>query len=429
MLILFISTHVACKKDTGSITLDPDAANTGMIALDTFTIVTRTVKEDSVITNPTTYQLLGAINSSTFGLSSSSVICNFSLPSAGFSFPTNFTLDSVVLQLAYIPSAQYNGNLSQALTYNIQELSEFIYADTPYYSNRVFSYQSGIEQFSKSHNVQDSIDVLENGIQRKYAPHLRVNLNGSIRSRMENITQANLGSVANFQNYLNGIRIQPQVAGLAQNSGHLVYLDLRNAVSGLMVYYNDTMKALFPTNGSTVRMNLFDHDFSNAPQILEQLNNPNQDFDVTYLQSMAGLKTRVEIPGLLNLVNDDAYSVLNARFEFHFDESSTNDDFKPFSRLLLLKRNEQNRNDFVRDFFDGSFYDGNLNSNQAYRFNLNREIQDILNNWRVNRLNKNTGFFLIVPIDNPVSGSRLQLDTRKRNARGVKFVVTVVKAK
>jgi len=47
----------------------------------------------------------------------------------------------------------------------------------------------------------------------------------------------------------------------------------------------------------------------------------------------------------------------------------------------------------------------------------------------LNGLNLNTGFFLITPSDNPVSGSHLQMNMQKGLPTGVKFVVTVVKTK
>src|SRR5690606_10467470 len=144
------------------------------------------------------------------------------------------------------------------------------------------------------------------------------------------------------------------------------------------------------------------------------------NFNNTYVQSMSGLKTRIEIPNLLNLLDSGVYAVIDATFQIHYDESFNSTEFPAFSRTLLLKRDSINRNNFVLDqLLNSDFYGGTRNTNGYYEFRVTREIQDILNNYRLNGLNRNTGFFLIAPSDNPISASRMMLDTQKGVARGI----------
>ncbi len=422
-------THFACKKETGSIGLDSGQNNLNTIVLDTFSLYTRTVREDSIQSWNMSYQLLGALRSAEYGLNQSSLVTNFILPGANFAYPSTFNIDSVVLQLKYIPSGQYNGDLNTPMTIRVSELSEQIFPDTVYYSDRVFNTSANVFNGVVQHNINDSIELVENGKTIKYGAHLRLKLDQNMVNKFANATAANLGSNQAFQSYLQGLKLEVETSSLAAGQGNVVYLDLTNSVSGIAVYYNDTGKYLFPTRGLTAKVNLFHHDFSGSANVTSQLNSTSS-FDETYIQSMAGLKTLIEVPGLTELARTGTYAVVNARFDFYFDPTQVSPGFREFNRLLLLKRNDNGKNDFVVDqLLEPDLYGGSLKVDNYYSFVISREVQDILNNSRQSGLNNNTGFFLIVPSDNPISAGRLRMDMAKGTNRGVKFVVTVVKTK
>lgn len=430
MAVMFI-THVSCKKETGSIGLNAGDAALQPLVLDTFSLLTRTVMEDSLRSENTTYQLLGATRTIDFGYSSSSLALSFALPSSSFTFPAGVVIDSVVFQAIYTGPEQYAGNLATPMAFNISELDERLYIDSAYYSNRQFQSKNPQLYSNIIHDLDDSVKVIENAISRAYAPHMRINLGQAVVDKFKNAQAADLGSNTAFQNYFNGLKVEVDGSGLSAGNGNIVYLNFNTFNSGLAVYFNDTGKYVFPVVNNGAKVNLYKSDFSGIAPIQAQLADTTGNFDITYVQSLAGLKTRIDVPGLLNLVDNGAYAIVDAQFRFYYDKSLTSTEFPAFNRMLLVKRNGNNHNDFVADqaIKFNIFYGGTKSEDSYYEFHITREIQDIINNYRLNGLNLNTGFFLIVPSDKPVSGSHMKMDMQKNTLKGVKLVVTVVKTK
>src|SRR5688572_31639183 len=123
MTLVFI-THVSCKKETGSIGLDAGDSALNPLEIDTFTLITRTVPEDSLRSSGTSYQMLGATRTSEFGLTTSSMALSFSLLTSSFAFPVGVVIDSVVLQAEYTGPDQYIGNLGTPMSITIEEIGE-----------------------------------------------------------------------------------------------------------------------------------------------------------------------------------------------------------------------------------------------------------------------------------------------------------------
>lgn len=429
-MAISVVTHVACKKDTGSIGLDSGDAALQPFTIDTFTLITRTVREDSLRSDQTSYQLLGALNSADFGRSTAGMAVSFALPNSSFVFPAGVVIDSVVFQAAYTGATQYVGDLNTPMNYVVEEVNQRLYADSGYYSSQQIPGNNSQNFNGILHKLTDSVTIVENGVSRTYEPHLRLNLSQAYINKFQNAQPGNLGSNSSFQDYFNGLKITCNGSGLGIGQGNVIYFNMNSPISGIAVYYNDTGKYVFPVGTNGAKINLFTQDFSGVPGILTQLNDTNGNFNNTYVQSMSGLKTRIDIPNLLNLVDSGVYAVIDASIQIHYDEAFNSTEFPAFSRTLLLKRDSNNRNNFVMDqLLNSDFYGGTRNTNGYYEFRVTREIQDILNNYRLNGLNRNTGFFLIAPSDNPISASRMMMDTQKGVARGIKFKLKLVKTK
>lgn len=432
MLALLVITLFSCKKETGSVGLQDGDDDKGLIRVDTLSLYTRTVLEDSIRSDDMSYQLLGATQDADFGFNQSSVVTAFRLPGANFSFPAGTQIDSVVLQLKYLDDDQFSGNLNTPMNIQVSEIDYRMYDDSSYYSNQSIPLISGTGSTRSGlvHKLGDSVDIVENGVSVRYAPHMRIPLSAAIVNKIQNAGASELASNQAFKDYMNGVKIEVDAPGLANGEGNIVMLDLRHTISGMAVYFNDTGKYLFPIGTDGIRVNLYSHDFSNAPLIQAQINASGQSFDKTYVQSMAGLKTKIEVPGLLNIINDGTYAVVNARFEFNYDDAQVSSEFTEFSRMLLLKRNEDGKNDFVADqLLEADLYGGSLDETEdRYVFNITREVQAILTSFEQFGIDANTGFFLIAPSDGPISASHLAMDMQKGGSRGIKFILTLVKS-
>lgn len=433
MFLCIITLIFSCKRDEEKLGLANNSTNPAVTVIDTFTIKTRTVREDSVATHRLSYYLLGAINSSTFGKSNADVIVNFGLPSvSNFSFPAGSTIDSIFLVLPFASTTSFNGNASYQHTMKAYELTQNIFYDSVYYSTTNFSFNSAnIGQQSLKFNLADSVKVnYANGSSETQAPQIRMRLDNAFGTKLVSGLPANFATTQAFQDFIKGIRVNADIFSVPTDDGSIAYLNVFNSAAGLHVFYNDTSYIKFPvTINISATANKYTHDFAGTP-IETQLNNP-VDYNKTYLQSMSGTKVYVEIPGLDNLLPDDRYAIVGANLTFSADGPSIGPGFDAPTRLLLFAKDTNNTNTIVTDAIsDPALYGGNYNSTaRQYEFNMPRHLQQIVNTRKNTGLNLNRGFFLRIPSDNPVIASRLVVDTDKGTSRGIKFKLQLIKVR
>lgn len=430
--LLSVSTFFySCKNDEERLGLaggnDPD-----VIVIDTFTVLTRTVPEDSFATHRLSLNILGALNSPTYGKSTADVIVNFGLPDiTNFEFPAGSVVDSVFLVLEYGGTSLFDGNLNTSLNINAFELTEQVYLDSIYYSNRVFQQDNTpIVSTNTAFNLNDSFTELFKGVTTKQAPQLRLQLNNAtFGAKLIGGTAANFASNTAFKDFIKGIRIAADNSTLGADAGVAPYLSLLNNNSGIHIYYNDTSKVVFPINDGAAIVSTYTHDFTGTP-IEAQFNNP-ADYNIGYLQSMAGTRIRVDIPGLHKIVDDDNYAIVGANIEFTPDPIGVGAGFEEPTRLLFLTRDSNNQSTLVVDALnEPQIYDGNYNSSEMkYTFGFPRHVQLVQSELKQTGVNLNKGFFIRIPADRPITASRLPVNTQKNTPRGIKFKLHVIKVR
>lgn len=430
-LICATTFFYSCKNDEERIGI-PGGNNPDVIVIDTFSVYTRTVPEDSFATHRLTLNILGALNSTTYGKSSAAAVMNFGLPDINnFEFPAGSQVDSVFLVLEYAGDDQYSGNINTPLNISAFELTETIYLDSVYYSNRQFQFDNNaIANYSGVFNLTDSVSVTHNGNTENQAPQLRLKLNNAtFGNKIINGTAADFASNTEFKNFLKGIRVVADNGTLGANDGVASYLSLFSGLSGIHVYYNDTSFVQFPVDENSAVVSTYSHDFSGTP-IETQFNNPG-DYNLCYLQSMAGSRIRVDIPGLQKVALDDDYAIVGANIEFTPDIGGIGAGFDEPSRLLFLARDTNNQSTLVVDAInEPTIYNGNYNSTEMkYEFGFPRHIQLLHTEYKQTGEDLNKGFFIRIPADRPVTASRLPVNTQKNVARGIRFKLHVIKVR
>ena len=129
-----IFSNTSCKKENNEIGSDIIGNRSGfnVQVTDTFDVIAYTSLADSVDTRFLSYYMLGQTNDPVIGKTTANLVTQFLYPVSGFSF-TNFTIDSVVLQLRYAgPTAVYGNNTTQ--TIKVYEIAE----DLPTSSSEYF---------------------------------------------------------------------------------------------------------------------------------------------------------------------------------------------------------------------------------------------------------------------------------------------------
>ncbi len=423
----------SCKNDEERLGIN-NGNGPEVTIIDTFTVYTRTVPEDSFATYRLSVNVLGAINSTTFGKSKAEIAVNFALPNINnFSFPAGSKVDSVFLVLKYAGTTQYNGNLSTPLNIKAYEIAERLYRDSVYYSTKKYPLASGtpIANYTGTFNVADSVKVnYFGGIVENQAPQLRLRLdNLTFGNKIINGSSVNFASNAAFQDYIKGIIISGENLGNPANDGVAAFFNLFNGLSGIHVFYNDSLFVQFPIDDQSAVANTYSNDFTGTP-VQNQFDNP-ANYDIGYLQSMAGSRILVEIPGLQNFALNNKYAIVGASLDFSPETGTIGAGFAQPTRLLLLARDSNNKSSLVVDAIsDPVIYNGNFNSSKfGYNFNIPRHVQYMFDEYTKNGVNLNKGFFLRIPADNPVTATRLIVNTQKGVAQGIKFKLHVIKVR
>ena len=130
--IFFLIGLFSCKKD-GELKPDFDDGGLAINFVDTFSITTKLIEEDSIRTDLSIYNLLGLYNDPIFGPMSSSIYSQVVLSGVNVDFGSDTAvLDSVVLTLDY--EALY-GDTASPMSINVYVLDESLNASNQYYSD------------------------------------------------------------------------------------------------------------------------------------------------------------------------------------------------------------------------------------------------------------------------------------------------------
>jgi len=179
---------------------------------------------------------------------------------------------------------------------------------------------------------------------------------------------------AQFVEFFKGL----YVSASNDNDGVIAYLSPISANSKLSIYYHstnvDSLSLDFSLTGDATRINLFEKDTS-------YLFNQADTSTNTYVQSMAGHKTVIEIQHLDTLktfFKDKAINRVNLSFELDGTDTA---DFPPHGRMYLVRVDNEGKDYFLTDYIvEGEDHFGGKLENGKYTFNITRYFLQLLNN-------------------------------------------------
>jgi len=391
----------ACNKP-GIIGLDvqPKGDQFNVLYSDTSSLISYTVREDSLRSDEPIYNLLGSYNDPVFGYSAASFYTQFSLPTNDVDFGNGdgFKPDSLVLKLGYVDNY---GDAPTAQTVNVYRLTEMMYEDSAYYSNRDFVYDDLIDLANFSIAPQDSTTVIS------------IKLNNVIFSSNDSI----FADTDALQLFLKGFYIATDTTQL----GGILYFDMFSSNTKLTLYYDDSMSFDFEVDLNSARSNRFSRDYSGT-NIITQLSDTTLGDFLVYVQPMAGVKTKIMFPYLKNWVQSQTIVVNSAELVLSVDAGSIG-IYDPPDNLFILGAGEDL---IITDQNEGASYFGGAynDENKEYVFNIARHVHEILYEGK-----QDEGIYLIVPNNLLVSGSvvsanRVVLGGAKNTALQMKLKLT-----
>jgi len=395
LLTLLISLFILSScQNTDSIGLDVDPATevTGTFT-DTITVISSTVKEDSMITNTLVRYPLGYLADPIFGKTTANIAMSLTLDPPGLTFGTSPVLDSAVLVLYY--AKEFYGDSTSNFQVDVHQLNNALSTSVQYYNTQPQRFASTVIGSKKLRfNIKDSVRITEivTGKPDKKVtrgPQIRIPINSNfVTTNFLNATSNTLSSDELLNKEIKGFYLTINKAQ-STGPGGIAFFNLTDS-SKLEIYYKSQNGALIDTtlhkfpivNNSKPVIADFKHDYTGT-NIPANLNTSTQQ-NFTYVQGLAGLRTRIRFPHIEKLKNLGNITINKA--ELIVSVVGGTDAFKPASRLIMYRTDIASQRQFIPDFstepafsltdFDfGGFYDS---SKKHYRFQLTSYIQDII---------------------------------------------------
>ncbi len=371
--IFFLTFVFSCKKD-GKLTPDFENSNLSINFTDTFSVNTMVVQEDSLRTDLSNTNLLGLYNDPIFGPASSSIYTQVLLTGVSVDFGVAPVLDSIVLSLDYL--GFYGDGFP--MTVEVYKLTDSLDPNTDYYSN--------------SSVARESIPLAST----TFTPNLGSDLSITLDTALGNAILNNAPYADNtaLESVFKGlyITVKDSVTGaiIGKKRGSIAYFDLNSANSTVSLFYHynvlpkNSSKYDFSINSEGVKFSHFEHNYTGT-DIEAHINAlPTKDTTVTYVSTMSGVKTKIEIPNIKDLVNDGTVSINKAELIFTLENGTEVNLGDALSTLSLVGIDATGSAVFLPDFFEGEEHYGGVlvdeGSFKTYTFNISRHIHQLVYN-------------------------------------------------
>lgn len=398
-LFLLLIATAGCKKEDGiGSEVIPDDQLLGLDRIDSLSIQSFALRDDSVRSDEATTVLLGAFNDPVFGRVDAGFYTQLRLSTNEPNFDLNVPIsslevDSVVLALLY-SGEQYGFNFPQ--NYEVYELDERLYGDSLYYTNRVMDVKPGNLVLAETQPQRPMpTTTISVGDNSESPPQLRLKLSHEVADKLFAASGTDSLTTALFPDFLKGLYIKVADDPIPSGNGGVHSFNLLAAGSKLTIYYRepavdtipaDTLQHDLLINTNAVNFTRVSHNFSSAdPNLLAQINGDESLGQQTlYVKAGAGLKSQVFFPWLDQL-NSDTIAINRVELIVPFELNTT---FPPPDRLFAIGRTDEGTAFLLPDFFEGDAHVGGFIDpiNLEYRINLTRWTQQVIYGSRENNL-------------------------------------------
>jgi Domain of unknown function (DUF4270) len=361
----------SCKKTTSDLGIGILNADQLIEAggVDTFSLVTYTVAEDSLPTDNQSYAVLGSCHDPIMGVFNANFYTQFGLVgTTTFEAGETFTVDSVVLALDY---AGYFGEMDP-LTFKVERLMDGL-EDKDYYKyDEITNLGSDLVDPSYSTQTPNPIADVVVG-QDTLDAQLRIKLLNSLGDGI--IADAVAGNIAfttdaEFKNYFKGLKVSVQQTNPSVGNGGILYLDLNKNNTRLTVYYHDSNNDQFDLSFQ-VEDNCYDFnhvEINNAGYKPNQiLSNASLGQTEYYAQAFKS-RAAIRFPGVSNLKKSTV--IQNALLELPIQHHPQSKYFPSLSVNAIFV-NEDGENVLL----GLASYNSSRNS---YTLNIRSYLQDIV---------------------------------------------------
>ncbi len=277
------------------------------LEIDTATIRTTTVREDTTQTSGIPQNTFGYINDPVVGTTESNLAFSVAFPNASFTFGTSPILDSAVLVLKY--GDEFHGDsVNSTYRINVHQLSTAYDKGTVFYDQSQWSYDPNVigTAMINKFAIHDTIETnlirsgkVDSTVKR--APQLRIPLDPTfVNQTFFSATQTDLETSTAWNSFFKGLYLTIDKSRSTGSGGITTFNLASTDSSRVELYYRhqtgaqvDTNVAAFPISYFYAANNIV-HTYT--PAVKNQLSNPKQEFSTVFVQPMAGLRTRLNFP-------------------------------------------------------------------------------------------------------------------------------------
>ena len=403
-----------CKDDPNSTGMEllpgSDLKTVGQV-IEQESITAFTKRDILIRTDEPNYSVFGTFNDPIFGKTTANFACQVRLPYAP-DFSKAQEVDSLVLFLYY---KNFYGDTLTAQTLKVYELQEDIYLDStgtsgstndyPYYQDvDLKSLASAIPIGELEFTPKIELDSTQTDTTAWQV--LAIKLDQSIAEKLFNADSL-LYMTDNdvFVKFFKGFYVESQGV---DDGGAL--LDFNTLTGGIALYYRDflkdnkidTVSFSYPINSNSARISSYEHDYS-ATNFVSKLENETEPDSLIYLQTMGGLRAKINVPSLDNW--KDSMNIVINKAKLIFQVDTTLSDFHNFKVSDQIVLRAIDNTDITGEgylpsdiYISSSLYGGYFNSEDAtYSFNITHHLQDIID--QDNEID-NYGFYLSTAYQN-----------------------------
>lgn len=466
--MLLAGFWVSCNNDLGSVGLNvlpnKDIIYTGENTDKNITAYTQTT--GPIETDREGLYFLGCLNDPHLGKTTADFAIQFRLPYFP-SFGKDPHVVSLTLRLPYHNVYGDTASTATPMKIRVYELKQDLNYDSKYYSNADLKsmtygtnliYNDGTANYNTDYKSFTPIERWDDRDTKQYKQihEVAIRLSNDLGAKLIGIDSTHLLSNDSFLKIFKGlyITVDDQNSGIGSLAAFQSSLSTTSSTdttysrtAQLVLAYRDgtdttTYHSYYNVSGLSASANRYVHDYSQT-RFVNKINQESVVDSFIYVQPMAGLRTKIYIPGLDKWKDSTNIVINKANVTFYADpkksslpdlvHEKTNGLFNlnvPDS-LYLLPLDQYGKTYYPRDLSRTSsdytknsmIYDGHfVDSTRTYTFGLTLHLQDI-----IDRKVENLGFMLITPSD-AVEDKRVVLEG-PNNIHGIKLDIVYTKYK
>ncbi len=367
---------------------------------DTINVECYTVLDSRISTDERTLATVGSNMDPEFGFTKASFLFQTRTSTSNVNFSSVETVESIELHLKY---DFHYGDDATAQTLNVYRLKSDFYIDSTYYSDHTLD-ESEFEFLTSLNLVIPSEDSL-----------LKIELPMTLADEFIAADTSHFEDNDTFLEFFKGLYITTDDVA---TDGGIYNFNLYNSESRMVMFYNDSLEYEFLINTNSATFNMYEHDYSTASaRVQAAIADTTMLYDICFIQSLAGLKSKLYFPELEELFDSTNIAINKAKLIFNLDNYSET-VLLTAPNMAMVTILEDGMFDFVTDYkVNTANFGGAFNStDNTYSFNLPFHIQELVNG------NTDYGLYMFAA-ENRTKPYRSIIDNNQTDGSGIQLEI------